>query len=96
MDFFPQEIRRQIFFFDPTGREMFQHTLHQMKFCKVLYQLKGIVNWANQARETDQHWSQIYFSDLEIERSQFGLLTDQDREMILEVSWERFCDDLFG
>ena len=42
MDRFPGEIKTLIFLFDSTKKEMFDKTLHQMKFVLPMFQLKTI------------------------------------------------------
>lgn len=88
MYFLPEEIRRKIFFFDPSGRDLFQKTLHQLSFCKVLTDLEDIASWG---KRSDSPWYKNYFMDLSVERIQLGSLTDNDRTMILDVCWKRFC-----
>jgi hypothetical protein len=94
MDSLPEEIRRNIFSFDPTGRDLFQKTLHQLSFCKVLTDLEEIALWKGiyDGYSPNQNpWYKNYFVDLSVERIQLGPLTAGDRKMILDICWKRFC-----
>jgi hypothetical protein len=80
--FFPEEIKREIYLFDPTKKEIFNKTIHQLKFIHVLMQLELRSNLFQTV--LGEKWYLYYFY-------QFLSGIPEPLEDVMENTWNRFC-----
>lgn len=81
----PNEIESKIFMFDPTKKELFDKTVHQLNMIPVLSQLELRASvfsswWGDE-------WMYFYFSQVSIGRS---TNFSEPVEIIRDQAWNRF------
>lgn len=85
-NFFPEEIRREIYLFDATRKDIFSKTLHQLKFIPVLMQLEVRSNLFRNM--LGDYWYKYYFYQYEMAVMEN---VNEDADEVLNQVWKRFC-----
>lgn len=89
METLPDEIKAIIFMFDPSRKEQFDKTLHQMKFVLPLFQIKKM-------REVGENWQTDYLERTRENRALWKELFDHHPhfiEIYFHLKWKAFLED---
>ena len=88
MDFFalPEETRIQIYLFDPTKKEVFDKTIHQLNFILVMSQLQ--VRSFVFRNFGGEEWFRYYFYQYYWAKEE-GFV--EEEENVRDLVWARFC-----